>query len=106
MTGGSAYRFSSFFQKGDEGTHLGLNKRKWRLHMKVNHTDRMASVALAVAMVLVIALPTPADALSKRTKNTIGGAVVGAGVGHLVGGNDGAKAGAVVGAIAGNRKKK
>ncbi|WP_243721908.1 glycine zipper 2TM domain-containing protein [Meridianimarinicoccus aquatilis] len=74
--------------------------------MTIKQTGRMASVALAVAMGLFMAFPTSADALSKRTKNTIGGAVVGAGVGHLVGGSDGAKAGAVVGAIAGNQKKK
>jgi outer membrane lipoprotein SlyB len=74
--------------------------------MLTKQTRRMASLAFGAAIGLSMALPTPADALSKRTKNTIGGAVVGAGVGHLVGGSDGAKAGAVVGAIAGNRKKK
>lgn len=68
-------------------------------------TRRMSSIAFGVAVGLSLALPTPADALSKRDKNTISGAVVGAGVGQLVGGNDGAKAGAVVGAIAGNQKK-
>lgn len=85
----------------------GLHDFKTRKnHMLTKRTGRMASFATMAAMGLAIALPTPADALSKRTKNTIGGAVVGAGVGHLVGGSDGAKAGAVVGAIAGNRKKK
>ncbi len=63
----------------------------------------IAIVALSVASLL---LPISAEAQSKRTKNTVGGAAVGAGVGYLVGGSDGAKAGAVVGAIAGYKKKR
>lgn len=62
------------------------------------------SAAVMVASALIYA--PPADAASKRAKNTVGGAAIGAGVGYLVGGSDGAKAGAVVGAIAGNRKKR
>ena len=61
--------------------------------------------SLSLALATILALSSPADALSKRTKNTMKGAAVGAGVGYLVGGNDGATAGAVVGAIAGNQKK-
>jgi uncharacterized protein YcfJ len=60
---------------------------------------------LMAAVVASLALALPADASSKRTKNTVGGAAIGAGVGYLVGGSDGAKAGAVVGAISGFTKK-
>ena len=61
---------------------------------------------LSVAAMLVLALCTPAEAQSKKTKNTVTGAAVGAGVGLLVGGSKGALGGAVVGAIAGNQKKR
>ncbi len=61
---------------------------------------------LIVALAAGTVLPAPANALSKRTKNTMGGAAVGAGVGYIVGGSKGATGGAVVGAIAGYSKKK
>lgn len=61
---------------------------------------------LSVAAMLVLALCTPAEAQSKKTKNTVTGAAVGAGVGLLVGGSKGALGGAIVGAIAGNQKKR
>lgn len=69
-------------------------------------TRKIMTVGLAVVLAGSLTLPEPAEASSKRTKNTIGGAVAGAGVGYLVGGSDGAAAGAVVGAIAGYRKKR
>ena len=69
-------------------------------------TRTLLTTAVALLLAASLAMPTTADAQSKRTKNTVKGAAVGAGVGYLVGGSDGAKAGAVVGAIAGNRKKK
>lgn len=61
---------------------------------------------LSVAAMLALALCTPAEAQSKKTKNTVTGAAVGAGVGYIVGGSKGAVGGAVVGAIAGNQKKR
>lgn len=64
------------------------------------------AVRLSIAAMLALALCTPAEAQSRRTKNTVTGAAVGAGVGLLVGGSKGALGGAVVGAIAGNQKKK
>lgn len=67
-----------------------------------NHLAVLLIAALATGTVL----PTPADALSKRTKNTMTGAVIGTGVGYIVGGSSGAAGGAVVGAIAGYTKKK
>lgn len=69
-------------------------------------STKSQATALSLLMAAILALPLPAEAQSKRTKNTVGGAVVGAGVGYLVSGSDGAKAGAVVGAIAGYRKKR
>ena len=64
------------------------------------------AMLLIVALAASTVLPAPADALSKRTKNTMGGAAIGAGVGYIVGGNNGATGGAVVGAIAGYNKKR
>ena len=66
---------------------------------------QFAKPVLTAALVGCLALSLPAEASSKRAKNTIGGAAIGAGVGYLVGGDDGAKAGAVVGAISGYTKK-
>lgn len=62
------------------------------------------AAALSLALAVGLALSGPADALSKRAKNTMGGAAIGTGVGYIVGGNNGATAGAVVGAIAGYTK--
>ena len=72
----------------------------------MTHSNRTMVGTLSLALATVLALSSPADALSKRTKNTMKGAAVGSGVGYLVGGNDGATAGAVVGAIAGYKKKR
>ena len=102
-TGGSACRFSSYFQKDDKGLARVVNNQTWRLHMILKQTLTMASLALAVALSFAMSSPAAAD---KKLENTVGGAVVGAGVGYLVGGKKGATGGAVVGAIAGNRKKR
>lgn len=64
------------------------------------------AMLLIAALATGTVLPTPADALSKRTKNTMTGAAIGAGVGYIVGGSNGANGGAVVGAIAGYNKKR
>ncbi|CUH46589.1 hypothetical protein [Ruegeria atlantica] len=69
-------------------------------------TRNHLAVLLITALGIGTVLPTPADALSKRTKNTMGGAAIGAGVGYIVGGGNGATGGAVVGAIAGYNKKR
>ena len=69
-------------------------------------TRKVMASALALTLVSGLTLPSPADALSKRTKNTMGGAAIGAGVGYIVGGSKGATGGAVVGAIAGYNKKR
>ena len=69
-------------------------------------TRKRIAVTVVALLAASLTLPIAAEAQSKRTKNTVGGAAVGAGVGYLVGGSDGAKAGAVVGAIAGYRKKR
>ena len=63
-------------------------------------------VPFVLALAATVSFSTNADAQSKRTKNTMGGAAVGAGVGYLVGGSNGAAGGAVVGAIAGYNKKR
>jgi len=70
------------------------------------NSNKTMIASLSLALATVLALSSPADALSKRTKNTMKGAAVGAGVGYIVGGSNGATAGAVVGAIAGNQKKR
>ena len=69
--------------------------------LKISNAMRLSAAAM-----LALAFCTPAEAQSKRTKNTVTGAAVGAGVGLLVGGSKGAVGGAVVGAIAGNQKKR
>jgi outer membrane lipoprotein SlyB len=69
-------------------------------------TKKLITTTIAALVAASLILPMSAEAQSKKTKNTVGGAVVGAGVGYLVGGSDGAKAGAVVGAIAGYKKKR
>ena len=72
--------------------------------MILSRSKMIAPVILAIA--ISMSLPNTADALSKRAKNTMGGAAIGTGVGYIVGGSNGAAAGAVVGAIAGYTKKK
>ena len=72
--------------------------------MILSRSKMIAPVILAIAVSM--SLPSTADALSKRTKNTRTGAAVGAGVGYIVGGSKGATGGAVVGAIAGYSKKR